>query len=447
MSIEGLSNHLMSDILSRLDVKTLVKCKAVKKLWKSLIEDTLFVSVLHFNRSSLGSFDPQPYDDYVTTILDSFCGLVWSSYSAGNFPHFLHNPAIGKALYLQDPMKGHLGTGTGRIAFNRATHECKLQYMYNDWDLLTLQTFEVGKDIEWQCIGSGRQRGILDVPEEVIIKICPEKFKGSFRRSLSFHVLSVQRSPKVDLDDKELKVFRRRKFEIRCSGVIHYIDVFSEEYKETKRNRVTLLVISNNIWDDIHIFNYGFPNGTSFDLMKAEFFECDDCLAISEIIGEDLHFLKMTQYDGGDLRWSERKTIVALTFLCTEPYLAEKDGVLPILCQSTPPLLWFSFNRGRPFSYDVQALSIEKFGPPQPKREYFHEVNRIRRMIYIPSLVNLQGMREDRRLTHDRWQEMVNWYDAVDNEDDEDAELLRMRRNDADEDAGFLKYWKDFDGR
>ncbi|KAM6585168.1 hypothetical protein CsatB_012170 [Cannabis sativa] len=110
MSIEGLSNHLMSDILSRLDVKTLVKCKAVKKLWKSLIEDTLFVSVLHFNRSSLDSFDPQPYDDYVTTILDSFCGLVWSSYSAGNFPHFLHNPAIGKALYLQDPMKGHLGT-------------------------------------------------------------------------------------------------------------------------------------------------------------------------------------------------------------------------------------------------------------------------------------------------------------------------------------------------
>ncbi|KAM6585167.1 hypothetical protein CsatB_012169 [Cannabis sativa] len=352
--------------------------------------------------------------------------------------------------------------------------------MYNDWDLLTLQTFEVGKDIEWQCIGSGRQRGILDVPEEVIIKICPEKFKGSFRRSLSFHVLSVQRSPKVDLDDKELKVFGRRKFEIRCSGVIHYIDVFSEEYKETKRNRVTLLVISNNIWDDIHIFNYGFPNGTSFDLMKAGFFECDDCLAISEIIGEDLHFLKMTQYDGGDLRWSERKTIVPLTFLCTEPYLAEKDGVLPILCQSTPPLLWFSFNRGRPFSYDVQALSIEKFGPPQPKREYFHEFNRIRRMIYIPSLVNLQGMREDRRLTHDIWQEMSGErytfpesilsplvlrssspvqascssvplrraaYDAVDNEDDEDAELLRMRRNDADEDAGFLKYWKDFDGR
>ncbi|KAF4386963.1 hypothetical protein F8388_006918 [Cannabis sativa] len=266
------------------------------------------------------------------------------------------NPATRQILDLPDPNHAILRSPyvdnhapaihlLPLIAFNRKTHECKLllecrRVNNQGVEEHALETFEVGKDINWRSIG--RQTGFLHFPD--VIKL----------------------------------------MYVRTSGELHSIRVLLID------EGIALSVLSINAWDDMYLVNNGLPRDVHFNLLKACFIEWDDCLAIAEIIGLDLHLLKMTKYDGGDLRWSEQKRIVPLTFLNTEPYSKERDQISPAIFQST--VLWFNFRRRMSFSYDVKAKRINKIELPRPKRELFDTVTKFQ---HFPSLVKLQGMRPD----------------------------------------------------
>ncbi|XP_060971047.1 uncharacterized protein LOC133037684 [Cannabis sativa] len=344
---------LMSDILSRLPVRSLLKCKTVNKFWKSLIENKYFVSVLHLDRAPYLHFQPVNQNSY---IIDSFCGLVLKMSNQNPVNYSIVNPATRQILDLPDPNHAILRSPyvdnhapaiqlLPLIAFNRKTHECKLllecrRVNNQGVEEHALETFEVGKDINWRSIG--RQTGFLHFPD--VIKL----------------------------------------MYVRTSGELHSVRVLLTD------EGIALSVLSINAWDDMYLVNNGLPRDVHFNLLKACFIEWDDCLAIAEIIGLDLHLLKMTKYDGGDLRWSEQKRIVPLTFLNTEPYSKERDQISPAIFQST--VLWFNFRRRMSFSYDVKAKRINKIELPRPKRELFDTDTKFQ---HFPSLVKLQGMRPD----------------------------------------------------
>ncbi|KAF4386964.1 uncharacterized protein LOC115704868 [Cannabis sativa] len=343
------------NIFSRLSVHCLLKCKAVNKLWKSLIEDKYFISELHLDRAPCHYFPPFTNNNY---ILDSFCGLVWVTREDPGLvmKHYISNPATRQVLHLPDPNHALLRSPQtykaptisrlkSYIALNSFSHECKLLLecrLTNSQGIMehALETFEVGRDFNWTSIG--RKTGLLDDP---------------------------------DYDAEDLA----RMIHVRNMGVLHFIQVLVVGSCKFLRVR------SIDVWDDKYVVTNGLPRRISFNILKAHFIDLDDCLAIAEINHQDLHLLKMTKYVGGVLRWNTKKMIVPLTFLSKQPYSNEIDQVVPWGFKSD--VLRFKF-KNEVFDYDTKTERIDKIDELVLRDEQL----KVGEFEYFPSLMKLEGM-------------------------------------------------------
>ncbi|KAL3522095.1 hypothetical protein ACH5RR_014929 [Cinchona calisaya] len=323
------------EILTRLPVKSLLRCKSVCKLWKTILEERFFIEE-HRNLSEM----VYEYRDEMTNetgdneeVFECKCVLDGLLLERNNLTgkYRIRNPATKKILNLPDP--GEHTVLYVQMFYVPKTGHYKLVNIYcqngtehGGCGVLSL----IGTDLKWRALN------------------IPSLYDLGFKRQRTFYINIRQMFYFIRICEAGFG----EESEIVC------LDVGSECYVNVK---IPQAFFSGGIYD-IHAFYW------------------EDKLSLGGLVEQELHVWILEDYK--NQKWAERKIIIPLLFLSEYP---NKTDICPSsYCEGYERgFLWFISDDEDHIAYHIESQSVHVLNklPEGKKNLYYME----------PSLVNLEG--------------------------------------------------------